>query len=72
MKFGLSQFSKKTPGRLRKLGYALLAVSVFAATTWLEYFPNSPKTAEIFIWVGAAGKFITSLFGESNSTDITS
>jgi hypothetical protein len=68
MKFGLSQFNKTTPPKLRRLGYALLAVSVFAATTWMEYLPNSPKTAEIIIWLGAAGKFITSLFGTNEET----
>jgi uncharacterized YccA/Bax inhibitor family protein len=68
MKFGLSQFNKTTPKALRHLGYALLALSVFAATTWMEYLPNSPRTAEILIWVGAAGKFITSLFGTNEET----
>lgn len=72
MKFGLKQFNKTTPKFVRNLGYALLAVSVFAATTWMEYLPNSTRTAEILIWLGAAGKFLTSLFGHEEASDSNS
>lgn len=61
-KFGLKQYQKPTPKKLRKLGDALLAVSTFVSGTAIV---NDMKyIALAAVAVGAVGKFLTNFFAE--------
>ena len=69
VKFGWKHFHAQTPKRIRMFGYAIMAASTFVAATWTFVLQNDPKTAEIFMYVGFAGKFITSLFASDEKND---
>jgi hypothetical protein len=69
IKFGTSQFWAETPRRLRLLGYALFTASAAMAATWTFVLQNDAKTAEIFMYVGFAGKLITSFFGHEKDSN---
>ena len=69
IKFGWKQFHKQTPKKLRMLGYAVMAGSTFVAATWTFVLQNDPKTAEVFMYIGFAGKVVTSFFSDEKDSN---
>jgi hypothetical protein len=61
-KFGMSRYSKPTPGVMRKLGDGLLAASTFV--TAYAVAEEMKVVALISLVVGAAGKFLTNFFAD--------
>ena len=62
MKFGYSKYSMPTPGKMRKLGDAILAMSTFVTAYAIE--TDQSKLALVSVLVGAIGKFLTNFFAD--------
>lgn len=66
MKFGFKYLKKPTPGKMKKIGKALIAVNGFLATftmiAGLSYYIAIGALA-----TGAVGYFFTELFGDENA-----
>ena len=61
LKFGLSEYSKPTPKKLRRLGDGLLLVStIFTEETMVD----KPALASVALICGVIGKFLTNFFSE--------
>ena len=69
MKFGWKQFWKETPRAVRIFGYALMAGSTFAATTWQFYFAGNPKYTMALVIAGVVGKTLTSFVSEKDTSN---
>ena len=61
MKFGTKEYYKPTPQKLRKLGDALLAVSLVAIPVSLA---GNELAGYILLGFGIVGKFLTNYFSE--------
>jgi hypothetical protein len=61
LKFGLSEYSKPTPRKLRRLGDGLLLASSLITN---ELMVVNPTVASISLIVGTIGKFLTNFFSE--------
>ena len=61
LKFGLSEYSKPTPRKLRRLGDGLLLASSLITN---ELMVVNPTIASISLIVGTIGKFLTNFFSE--------
>ena len=61
LKFGLGQYSKPTPKKLRRLGDGLLLVSTIVTE---EAMTSSPAVASVALLAGVIGKFLTNFFSE--------
>ena len=61
LKFGLSEYSKPTPRKLRRLGDGLLLASTLITN---ELMVVNPTVASISLIVGTIGKFLTNFFSE--------
>ena len=61
LKFGLSEYAKPTPRKLRRLGDGLLLASSLITN---ELMVTSPTIASISLIVGTIGKFLTNFFSE--------
>jgi hypothetical protein len=59
LKFGLLQYSKPTPKKLRRLGDGLLLVSTLFTN---EVMIEKPAVASIALITGVIGKFLTNFF----------
>ena len=59
LKFGLLQYSKPTPRKLRRLGDGLLLVSTLFTN---EVMIEKPAVASIALITGVIGKFLTNFF----------
>lgn len=62
LKFGLSQYAKPTPKKLRRLGDGLLLVSTIMTN---EIMVEKPALASISLICGVLGKFLTNFFSEA-------
>lgn len=62
MKNPLKNYYKPTPAKWRKIGDALLAVSLFASP--YEIIQNDHRLAIALIAIGVLGKFLTNFFAE--------
>lgn len=61
IKFGLSEYSKPTPKKLRRLGDGLLLVSTIVTE---ETMVDKPALASVALVCGVIGKFLTNFFSE--------
>ena len=59
IKFGLGEYSKPTPKKLRRLGDGLLLVSTIVTE---ETMVDKPALASIALICGVIGKFLTNFF----------
>lgn len=59
LKFGLGEYSKPTPKKLRRLGDGLLLVSTIVTE---ETMVDKPALASIALICGVIGKFLTNFF----------
>jgi hypothetical protein len=62
LKFGLGQYSKPTPKKLRRLGDGLLLASTLMTN---EMMVEKPAMASIALITGVIGKFLTNFFSEA-------
>lgn len=61
IKFGLGEYSKPTPKKLRRLGDGLLLVSTIVTE---ETLVDKPALASVALICGVIGKFLTNFFSE--------
>ena len=61
IKFGLREYSKPTPKKLRRLGDGLLLVSTIVTE---ETMVDKPALASVALICGVIGKFLTKFFSE--------
>ena len=61
IKFGLGEYSKPTPKKLRRLGDGLLLVSTIVTE---ESMVDKPALASVALICGVIGKFLTNFFSE--------
>lgn len=61
IKFGLGEYSKPTPKKLRRLGDGLLLVSTIVTE---ETMVDKPALASVALICGVIGKFLTNFFSE--------
>jgi len=61
LKFGLGEYDKPTPKKLRRLGDGLLLASTLITN---ELMITSPAVASISLIVGTIGKFLTNFFSQ--------
>ena len=61
LKFGLGEYSKPTPKKLRRLGDGLLLVSTIVTE---ETMVDKPALASVALICGVIGKFLTNFFSE--------
>ena len=61
LKFGLGQYNKPTPKKLRRLGDGLLLVSSIVTE---ETMIDKPALASFALIAGVIGKFLTNFFSE--------
>ena len=61
LKFGLGQYAKPTPKKLRRLGDGLLLVSSIVTE---ETMVDKPALASVALICGVIGKFLTNFFSE--------
>ena len=59
IKFGLGEYSKPTPKKLRRLGDGLLLVSTIVTE---ETMVDKPALASVALICGVIGKFLTHFF----------
>jgi hypothetical protein len=59
LKFGVAEYSKPTPKKLRRLGDGLLLASSLITN---ELMITNPTIASISLIVGTIGKFLTNFF----------
>ena len=59
LKFGLGEYDKPTPKKLRRLGDGLLLASSLITN---ELILTSPAVASISLIIGTIGKFLTNFF----------
>jgi hypothetical protein len=59
LKFGLGEYSKPTPKKLRRLGDGLLLVSSIVTE---ETMIDKPALASVALICGVIGKFLTNFF----------
>lgn len=62
LKFGLGEYNKPTPRKLRRLGDGLLLASTLITN---ELMVTSPTVASIALIVGTIGKFLTNFFSQN-------
>jgi hypothetical protein len=61
LKFGIAEYSKPTPKKLRRLGDGLLLASSLITN---ELMVTNPAIASISLICGTIGKFLTNFFSE--------
>jgi hypothetical protein len=61
LKFGIVEYSKPTPRKLRRLGDGLLLASSLVTN---ELMVVNPTIASISLIVGTIGKFLTNFFSQ--------
>lgn len=59
LKFGIGEYDKPTPRKLRRLGDGLLLASTLITN---ELMSTSPAIASISLIIGTIGKFLTNFF----------
>lgn len=59
LKFGLGEYSKPTPKKLRRLGDGFLLVSTIVTE---ETLVDKPALASVALICGVIGKFLTNFF----------
>jgi hypothetical protein len=62
LKFGLGEYNKPTPKKLRRLGDGLLLASSLVTN---ELMVVNPTVASISLIIGTIGKFLTNFFSEA-------
>lgn len=61
LKFGVMQYAKPTPKKMRRLGDGLLLVSTLFTN---EVMGDKPFVASVALVTGVVGKFLTNFFSE--------
>jgi hypothetical protein len=61
LKFGIGQYAKPTPKKLRRLGDGLLLASTIMTN---ETMIDKPAIASVVLIAGVIGKFLTNFFSE--------
>ena len=61
LRFGVMQYAKPTPKKLRRLGDGLLIVSTLFTN---ETMGDKPFVASVALITGVVGKFLTNFFSE--------
>jgi hypothetical protein len=61
LRFGIGQYAKPTPKKLRRLGDGLLLCSTILTN---ETMVDKPAIASIALIAGVIGKFLTNFFSE--------
>jgi hypothetical protein len=61
LRFGIGQYAKPTPKKLRRLGDGLLLASTIMTN---EMMTDKPAIASIALISGVIGKFLTNFFSE--------
>ena len=61
LKFGLGEYAKPTPKKLRRLGDGLLLVSTIVTE---ESMTSNAAVASVALLCGVIGKFLTNFFSE--------
>ena len=61
LKFGIGQYAKPTPKKLRRLGDGLLLASTIMTN---ETMIDKPAIASVALIAGVIGKFLTNFFSE--------
>ena len=61
LRFGLMQYSKPTPKKMRRIGDALLLISTLFTN---EVMIDKPIVASVAMFTGVVGKFLTNFFSE--------
>ena len=61
LKFGIGQYAKPTPKKLRRLGDGLLLASTIMTN---ETMVDKPAIASVALIAGVIGKFLTNFFSE--------
>lgn len=61
LRFGIMQYSKPTPKKMRRLGDGLLLASTIITN---ETMIDKPFVASVALIAGAVGKFLTNFFSE--------
>jgi hypothetical protein len=61
LRFGIGQYAKPTPKKLRRLGDGLLLASTIMTN---ETMIDKPAIASIALIAGVIGKFLTNFFSE--------
>jgi len=59
LKFGLSEYAKPTPKKLRRIGDGLLLASTIVTE---ESMTSNPTVASVALLFGVIGKFLTNFF----------
>jgi len=67
LSFGLNQYFKPTPKRIRMFGDSLAAAGTFGAS--IVILSGEPKAGTIIMVVAVLGKFISNFFSDEISTD---
>jgi hypothetical protein len=67
MKFGLKEYFKPTPKRIRMFGDSLAASGTFGAS--IVILNGEPKVGTIIMVIAVLGKFISNFFSDEISTD---
>lgn len=61
LRFGVMQYAKPTPKKMRRLGDGLLLVSTLFTN---EVMGDKPFVASVALITGVVGKFLTNFFSE--------
>ena len=61
LKFGVMQYAKPTPKKMRRIGDGLLLVSTLFTN---EVMGDKPFVASVALITGVVGKFLTNFFSE--------
>ena len=63
MKFGISQYFKPTPKKIRTVADAIVAASTFGGS--MVILNGEPKVGTAIFIIGIVAKFVSNLFSES-------
>lgn len=61
LKFGLNEYNKPTPKKLRRIGDGLLLASTIVTE---EAMTSNPTVASVALLFGVIGKFLTNFFSD--------
>jgi uncharacterized membrane protein len=67
MKFGLKEYFKPTPKRIRMFGDSLAAAGTFSAS--IVILNGEPKVGTIIMVIAVLGKFISNFFSDEISSN---
>jgi len=68
MKFGISQYLKPTPKKIRAIADAVVAATTFGGS--IIILNGEPKVGTAIFVIGVVAKFISNLFAEDESKQV--